>query len=85
MGNGEKLSLAQVQNSDNMFAGIELLTLSACDTGYGGKTADGREIEGFGVLAQKKGARAIMATLWPVDSESTCDFMIRSLRRLSET
>jgi CHAT domain-containing protein/Tfp pilus assembly protein PilF len=76
MGNGEKLTLAQVQNSDNIFAGIELLTLSACDTGYGGKTADGREIEGFGVLAQRKGARAIMATLWNVDDESTRDLMI---------
>ena len=76
LGNGEKLTLRQVQDSDNIFAGIELLTLSACDTGYGGKTADGREIEGFGVLAQRKGARAIMATLWPVDSESTRDFMI---------
>lgn len=76
MGNGEKLTLAQVQNSDNIFAGIELLTLSACDTGYGGKTADGREIEGLGVLAQRKGARAIMATLWNVDDESTRDLMI---------
>lgn len=76
LGNGEKLTLSQVQNSNNIFAGIELLTLSACDTGYGGKTADGREIEGFGVLAQRKGARAIMATLWPVDSESTRDFMV---------
>ncbi|MDQ2856996.1 MAG: tetratricopeptide repeat protein, partial [Acidobacteriota bacterium] len=76
MGNGEKLTLAQVQNADNIFAGIELLTLSACDTGYGGKTADGREIEGFGVLAQRKGARAIMATLWNVDDESTRDLMI---------
>lgn len=76
MGNGEKLTLAQVKSSDNIFAGVELLTLSACDTGYGGKTADGREIEGLGVLAQRKGARAIMATLWPVDDESTRDLMV---------
>ncbi len=80
LGNGEKLTLAQVQNADNIFAGIELLTLSACDTAYGGKTADGREIEGFGVLAQRKGARAIMATLWPVDDESTRDLMIEFYR-----
>lgn len=76
LGDGGKLTLQQVQNSENMFVGIELLTLSACDTGYGGKTADGREIEGLGVLAQRKGARAIMATLWPVDDESTRDLMI---------
>lgn len=76
MGNGEKLTLAQVKSSDNIFAGVELLTLSACDTGYGGKTADGREIEGLGVLAQRKGARSIMATLWPVNDESTRDLMV---------
>ncbi|HSK70455.1 MAG TPA: tetratricopeptide repeat protein [Pyrinomonadaceae bacterium] len=76
LGNGEKLTLAQVQNSEKIFNGIELLTLSACDTAYGGKTADGREIEGFGVLAQRKGARAIMATLWRVNDESTRYFMV---------
>jgi CHAT domain-containing protein len=80
MGNGEKLTLAQVQNSDNIFSGIELLTLSACDTGYGGRTRDGREIEGLGVLAQRKGARAIMATLWPVDDESTRHLMVEFYR-----
>ena len=76
MGSGEKLTLAQVQNSDNIFSGVELLTLSACDTGYGGKTADGREIEGLGVLSQRKGARSIMATLWPVNDESTRELMV---------
>jgi CHAT domain-containing protein/Tfp pilus assembly protein PilF len=80
MGNGEKLTLAQIQNTDNIFAGIELLTLSACDTGYGGITRDGREIEGLGVLAQRKGARAIMATLWPVDDESTRHLMVEFYR-----
>lgn len=76
LGNGEKLTLGRLQSGENLFAGVELLTLSACDTGYGGRTADGREIEGLGVLAQKKGARAIMATLWPVVDESTKDLMI---------
>lgn len=27
---------------------------------------DGRESEGLGVIAQRKGAKAVMATLWPV-------------------
>ncbi len=77
LGDGGKLTLSQVQNSDNIFAGVELLTLSACDTGFGGKTADGREIEGLGALAQRKGARAIMATLWGVADESTSDLMVQ--------
>lgn len=75
LGNGEKLTLADIHNSDNIFKGIELLTLSACETGFGSKTADGREIEGLGAIAQRKGARAIMATLWMVNDRSTSDFM----------
>jgi len=50
LGNGEKLTLAQNQNSGTIFNGVQLLTLSACDTAYGGKDADGRESEGFGAL-----------------------------------
>ena len=76
LGNGEKLTMDKVRRSNGLFAGIELLTLSACDTAYGSKTADGREIEGFGVLAQKQGARSIMATLWRGDDESTRDLMV---------
>jgi len=33
--------------------------------------ASGKEIEGFGALAQKRGAKAVLATLWPVFDEST--------------
>ena len=35
------------------------------------KTADGSEVEGFGVLAQRKGAKAVIASLWPVADAST--------------
>lgn len=80
LGSGEKLTLSQLQTSNNLFSGIELLTLSACDTGYGGETADGREIEGFGVMAQRQGARAIVASLWPVDDESTRQLMVEFYR-----
>src|SRR5207253_1299522 len=71
LGNGERLSLEEVKNSVNLFSGVDLLSLSACSTGVGGPGADGREVEGFGVLAQRQGAKAIIATLWPVSDEST--------------
>ncbi|HSE15600.1 MAG TPA: CHAT domain-containing protein [Pyrinomonadaceae bacterium] len=77
LGDGERLTLAKIRNSGTMFHGVELLTLSACDTAFGGKDADGRELEGFGALAQEKGARATVATLWRVDDESTRDLMVR--------
>jgi CHAT domain-containing protein len=76
LGNGEKLTLAQIQNAGTIFNGVHLLTLSACNTASGGKDADGREIEGFGVMAQKKGAKAVMATLWAVADESTRQLMV---------
>jgi CHAT domain-containing protein/tetratricopeptide (TPR) repeat protein len=76
LGSGEKLTMADIQKSENIFKGIELLVLSACETAYGRGTTDGREIEAFGVMAQKKGARAIMATLWQVDQISTKNLMV---------
>ena len=76
LGNGTRLSLAQFEAEGVRFDGVDLLTLSACDTAApaGG---DGREIEGFGALAQQRGAARVLATLWPVADESTADFMWR--------
>lgn len=55
---------------------MDLLTLSACDTGLGGgRDERGREIEGFGVIAQQQGAKAVLATLWPVADQSTAILM----------
>ena len=69
---------------------VDLLTLSACNTGLGGVEADGSEIEGFGTLAQNQVAAAVMATLWSVADESTGKFMsefygYRQSERLSKT
>jgi CHAT domain-containing protein len=53
---------------------LELLTLSACNTALGMK-GDGREVDGLGILAQRKGAKAVMATLWSVYDPSTIALM----------
>lgn len=53
----------------------------ACETAVGGGAdANGREVEGFGALAQQRGARAVMATLWPVADISTGVIMQRFYR-----
>jgi hypothetical protein len=44
------------------FHGIELLTLSGCQTGMSTRS-DGRKIDGLGFAAKDKGAKATMATL----------------------
>jgi len=83
LGDGTELTLAKIRKNYN-FDGIDLLTLSACETGIGHQTGNGREIDGFGILAQNKGARGILATLWKVESESTSQFMPKFYRVLTE-
>lgn len=62
--------------------GVELLALSACNTATpGGAKENGVEIEGFGAVAQERGARSVMATLWPVADPSTRDLMVEFYRR----
>jgi CHAT domain-containing protein len=55
---------------------IELLTLSACNTAMtSGANSSGVEVEGFGAMAQKQGAKTILATLWAVADDSTSELM----------
>lgn len=75
LGDGSALTLAQINRSPRIdFRGIELLTLSACETALGGD-GTGLEIEGFGALAQYKGAASVIATLWQVSDDTTPSFM----------
>lgn len=76
LGDG-KLSLAELRNNDQItFLGVDLLALSACETAAGPK-GNGQEIDGLGFLAEEKGARAVLASLWSVDDESTTSLMSR--------
>jgi CHAT domain-containing protein/tetratricopeptide (TPR) repeat protein len=70
-GQGFHLTLAELRDDQRLdFKGIELLTLSGCQTAEGSNDSDGREIDGLGTMAQRKGAKAVLATLWAVDDES---------------
>ncbi|HEX8851899.1 MAG TPA: CHAT domain-containing protein, partial [Pyrinomonadaceae bacterium] len=71
LGDGAELSLARIKATPNIFAGVELLALSACETATTEADADGKEVEGFAVLAQQRGAKAVLASLWPVADKST--------------
>lgn len=75
LGNGDGLTLKQLRTQKRFrFNGIDLITLSACETARGGG-AEGEEIESFGALAQGKGASAVMSTLWQIADESTARLM----------
>lgn len=80
LGDGSRLTLEDIRY-DLRFDDVDLLALSACNTAMGESAADGRELEGFASLALRLGARAVLATLWPVNDASTGLFM-RTLYRL---
>jgi CHAT domain-containing protein len=76
LGDGDRLTLSRIREERLDFGHIDLVTLSACETGLGGgRTAQGEEVEGLGALVQKQGAKGVIATLWPVADESTGLFM----------
>lgn len=82
LGDGTAFSLFDIREearqsfpNGKLFAGVDLLTLSACDTGISESDADGREVDSFAELAQRFGAASVMATLWSVNECSTAEFM----------
>ena len=76
LGDGSHLSLAQIKTKLD-FNSVELLTLSACETAMGDDSTSqhGVEVEGLGAIAQQAGAKAVLATLWPVADASTAALM----------
>ena len=71
MGDGSALTLSELKNHPDLFKGIDLLTLSACNTAAAQANSNGKEIDGFAELAQRLGASAVIATLWQVSDAST--------------
>lgn len=50
---------------------VDLVVLSACETGLGGFDNNGEQILGLGYQFQQIGARAVIASLWQVDDGGT--------------
>lgn len=86
LGDGTQLTLGDIRTQNYRFDDVDLLTLSACETGLGGgRDQRGREIEGFGVIAQQQGAKAVLATLWKVADSSTATLMGDMYRRRTQS
>ena len=75
LGDGKKLTLEDMEGLPNLFEGVDLVTFSACQTALGQKDTAGIEIDALSDVAMLKGARTIMASLWPVDDASTALLM----------
>jgi CHAT domain-containing protein len=84
LGDGQHLTLGNINTGAFAFRKVEQLTFSACNTAMGSGEGAGREVEGLGVLVQKRGAKSVMATLWSVADKSTGIFMSHFYRLLQE-
>jgi CHAT domain-containing protein len=72
--------LLKSREQDNRIP-IELLVLSACQTADGDK----RAALGLAGVAVKSGARSTLASLWPVDDQSTSLFMAQFYSELTKS
>lgn len=75
LGNGTRLTLQEIKDQNYRFEGVELLTLSACDTARDLSNRYGQELEGLATFMQNQGAGAVLSTLWSVDDASTARLM----------
>ena len=74
LGDGKRLSLESLERMD--LGGVDLMTLSACQTGMvGGTSEDGSEVQGLPALLHARGAKAVVASLWRVDDRGTSELM----------
>ena len=69
LGSGEALPLKDIANL--RMNNVDLVVLSACETGVGGILDQGEEILGLGYQFQRAGAKAALASLWQVDDGGT--------------
>jgi len=75
-------TVAEMRKETTLFTQVDLVTLSACETAMG--NANGKDAEGFAYLAQSLGAKAVIASLWPVDDAGT-QALMPEFYRLHET
>jgi CHAT domain-containing protein/Tfp pilus assembly protein PilF len=72
-GDSDRLTLKEIDTW--VLKGVDLVVLSACETGIGGKYGDGTEVLGLGYQFQNVGARAVIASLWTVSDGGTQKLM----------
>jgi CHAT domain-containing protein/Tfp pilus assembly protein PilF len=77
LGNGDRYTLSQMRESPDLFTGVELLTVPVCDSALQDADFYGKETEALADLAQRLGARSVIASLWKVSYHVTPKLMLR--------
>jgi CHAT domain-containing protein/Tfp pilus assembly protein PilF len=83
LGNNKALTLADVADSPEInLTDVELVTLSACNTGFNALNNskiltenNGKEVDSLASFIETRGAKSVVATLWSVADESTALLM----------
>jgi CHAT domain-containing protein len=71
LGDGSVLTLEELQMSPAAtFTGVELLVLSNSSVAFSSIDASGIEVEGFVNLAQRRGAKSVLESLWSAPDNS---------------
>jgi CHAT domain-containing protein len=89
---GDRRSMKRDENDGRLYAfelmswnlsKLDLLVLSACETGRGEETFVGG-LRGLPTAINIAGAKRALLTLWPVADEGTANFMVRFYEHLTE-
>ncbi|EKU96289.1 hypothetical protein Lepto7375DRAFT_0278 [Leptolyngbya sp. PCC 7375] len=72
-GNGDRPTIRDIETW--RLTRVDLVVLSACETGLGGFDNNGEQVLGLGYQFQRQGARAVVASLWQVDDGGTQTLM----------
>lgn len=80
LGDGSKLTTRQILGWTPRLGQYDLIALSACDSGI----SDGA-VESLGGVLRAHGAKAVLATLWPVADIGAAPLMVEFYRQRGET
>lgn len=77
LGDDKKFSLSEMSAYPDLYSGVDLLVLSACQTAAPEPSQMGKEIDSLAELSQRLHAASVIATLWNADEIGASRLMIR--------